>query len=178
MEKIRLHDLDFVPYISRQAIADRIEALAADIDRDYAGRMPTFVVVLNGAFMFGSDLIKACTVACEVYFVKLSSYQGTQSTGQIMHELDLSIDAAGRDIIIVEDIVDTGHTMHHYLEQLWSEGPNSIAVATMLVKREAMQHDLDLAYCGFEIKNRFVVGYGLDYEQRGRELDSIWVLAE
>lgn len=170
------HDLRFDLFISEAEIAARIAILAQTINQDYANQHPIFIGVLNGGFIFTADLVRACDLACEVHFVKLSSYEGMNSTGTIKTSLGLDVNIENRPIIIVEDIVDTGNTMHHFIANLKKEKPASIAIATLLLKPEALQHELQLDYVGFEIANKFVIGYGLDYDELGRNLKSIYQL--
>lgn len=174
---VTLLDKTFAPLISRSEIESRISELAAKISNDYQGRCPFFIVVLNGAFLFATELVKNIPLHCEISFVKLSSYAQTKSTGRIREIIGLEEKIEGRDVIIIEDIVDTGLTMAQLLKQVRAQLPQSIAVATLLHKPDALQTPIDLHYVGFEIENRFVVGYGLDYDGLGRNLDAIYVLA-
>lgn len=136
------------------------------------------IAVLNGSFMFASDLMKELTIACELSFVKLSSYQGVQSSGTILKMIGLSEEVRKREIIILEDIIDTGNTLHFLLEELKSLTPASVRVCTLLLKPAALKQAIHPAYTGFEIPNEFVVGYGLDYEELGRNLKDIYKLAD
>jgi hypoxanthine phosphoribosyltransferase len=176
MKQIR--DKSFVPFIESEALQARIKALAQEINNDYAGKKPLLIGVLNGSFMFIGDLFKSISIDCEVTFIRVSSYQSTESTGRVKHILGLKEDIQNRDIIIVEDIVDTGMTMQEILGQLASNKPASIKIMTMLFKPDTLKVPLKLDYVGFEIENKFVVGYGLDYDGLGRNLDAIYVLAE
>lgn len=173
---LTIHDKTFVPFISEAAIQDRVEALGQQISTAYADRCPLLVVVLNGAAIFGADLLKNITVPCEITFIRVASYQQTASTGELKQILGLSESIAGRDLIIVEDIVDTGLTMADVCRQMRLQDPAGIAIATLLFKPDALQEELELDYVGFEIENRFVVGYGLDYEGLGRNTKAIYVL--
>jgi hypoxanthine phosphoribosyltransferase len=175
---ITIRDKSFTPLISRSQVESRIGELAAKISSDYEGRCPLFIVVLNGAFVFATDLVKSVPLNCEITFVRLSSYIQTESAGQVRQIIGLEEKIAGRDVIIIEDIVDTGLTMEHLLHQIQQHQPQSIAVATLLYKPTALKTTLSLHYVGFEIENRFVVGYGLDYDGIGRNLDAIYVLAQ
>jgi hypoxanthine phosphoribosyltransferase len=175
---ITIHDKSFTPFISRAQIELRISELAAQISSDYEGRCPIFIVVLNGAFVFATELVKCVPLACEITFVRLSSYVHTESAGKVRQIIGLEEKIAGRDVVILEDIVDTGLTMKHLLHQVQELQPQSVAVATLLFKPTALKTDLSLEYIGFEIENRFVVGYGLDYDGIGRNLDAIYLLAQ
>lgn len=172
-----LHEKEFVPYLPADELSAAVQAVAARISADYAGRRPLFVAVLNGAFMFAADLLKHVTVDCEITFIRVASYEGTQSTGQLKELLGLHEDVRGRDVIIVEDIVDTGHTMHALLAQLAEQGPASLEIATLFYKPASLQHALKLRYVGREIPNDFIVGYGLDYDGLGRNLPDVYVAA-
>jgi hypoxanthine phosphoribosyltransferase len=182
MTPVTLHDKTFNTYLSEQAIQDRIRELAAQISADYAGKTgknaPLFIAILNGAFMFASDLFKGLTIDAEISFIKLASYSGTKSTGRVMTAIGLDQDLIGRDVIIIEDIVDTGKTLSEFLPQLQHNQPASLRIATLLHKPEATQFDLKLDYVGFSIPNKFVVGYGLDYDGLGRNLKEIYQLSE
>ncbi|RYY65259.1 MAG: hypoxanthine phosphoribosyltransferase [Chitinophagaceae bacterium] len=177
MAPIKLHDKTFDSYLSEDTIQNRIRELAAQIDRDYAGKRPLFIGILNGAFMFAADLFKNLTVEAEISFIKLASYSGTKSTGRVITAIGLDQDLIGRDVIVVEDIVDTGKTLAEFLPQLQHNQPASLRIATLLHKPEATQFDLTLDYVGFAIPNKFVVGYGLDYDGIGRNLREIYQLS-
>jgi hypoxanthine phosphoribosyltransferase len=174
---IQVLDKNFVPLLSKEVIENRIASIAAEIKKDYEGRSPVFIVVLNGAFLFASELLKRTPLTCEVTFIRLASYSKTESTGSVREIIGLENDIKGRDIIIIEDIVDTGLTMAQLLTQIQNLSPASIAIATLLHKPDALQTPIDIRYTGFNIDNKFVVGYGLDYDGIGRNLDSIYVLA-
>jgi hypoxanthine phosphoribosyltransferase len=175
---LTIRDKTFVPFIDAHTLQVRIAELAAQIDRDYADRCPLVVGVLNGAVLFTADLLKHINIDCEITFIRVSSYRHMASTGEVKQILGLSEAIAGRDVIVVEDIVDTGLTMAEVLRQLNAMQPASIAVATLLFKPAALKTPLHLDYVGFEIENRFVVGYGLDYDGLGRNTNQIYVLAE
>ncbi|GAB4094404.1 phosphoribosyltransferase [Flaviaesturariibacter terrae] len=177
MTPIKLHDKTFDSYLSEETIQSRIRELAAQIDRDYAGKRPLFIGILNGAFMFAADLFKNLTVEAEISFIKLASYSGTKSTGRVITAIGLDQDLIGRDVIVVEDIVDTGKTLAEFLPQFRHNQPASLRIATLLHKPEATQFDLTLDYVGFAIPNKFVVGYGLDYDGIGRNLREIYQLS-
>jgi hypoxanthine phosphoribosyltransferase len=171
---ITLHDCDFSTYICEEEIIARISMLAEQIDQDYANKKPLFLAVLNGSFMFASDLLKRVTIPCEIAFIRLSSYQDMHSTGKVKEILGLTEDVHNRHVVVLEDIVDTGHTVHNLLQQLSERGPASIEVATLLMKPECLQHKLDIKYVARAIPNDFVVGYGLDYNGIGRNLRDIY----
>jgi hypoxanthine phosphoribosyltransferase len=171
-----IKDKTFVPFIEKIPLETRIAELGQQLSMDYEDKFPLFVVVLNGSFMFAAELAKSLTIACEFTFVRVSSYHKTESTGQLREILGLNETIEGRNVVIVEDIVDTGLTMSELLFQLSVQRPNSIQVATMLFKPTALKTPLNVKYVGFEIENRFVVGYGLDYDNQGRNLDQIYVL--
>jgi hypoxanthine phosphoribosyltransferase len=177
-ETKKIGDLNFVPFLSSGQIQDRIRQIAAEINTDFEDDTPIFVPILNGAFMFAADLMKEITSPCEVSFVKLASYHGTRSTGEIEEILGLQSDIRGRQVILVEDIVDTGLTMDRLLKTFREFQPAGISVATLFVKPEALQVSLPLRYKGFEIPNKFIVGYGLDYNGLGRNSRDIYQKAD
>lgn len=166
----------FVPFITANAIQERIRELAEQINQEYTDKHPLFVVVLNGAFLFAADLMKQVTIPCEITFIRVASYAATASTGQLKQILGLNESIAGRDLIVVEDIVDTGLTICEVCDQLRAQGPTSVAIATLLFKPDALKKDLTLQYVGFAIENKFVLGYGLDYDGLGRNTPDILVL--
>lgn len=174
---LTIRDKTFIPFISAATIQERVRELAGQINEDYANKQPLIVVVLNGAFLFAADLMKQLTIPCEITFIRVASYTATESTGQVKQILGLSESLTGRDLIVVEDIVDTGLTISEVSNQLRATNPASIAIATLLFKPAALQQEMDLRYVGFEIENRFVVGYGLDYDGLGRNTPDILVLA-
>ena len=172
---ITIHNKAFQPYLPAAALAEAVADVAARISADYAGRRPLFVVVLTGGFMFASDLLKCYVGECEIVFIRVASYEGTASSGVVQEVLGLREDVQGRDLIIVEDIVDTGTTMHHLLPTLQAKGPASVEIATLFFKPESLKHELALRYVALEIPNDFVVGYGLDYDGLGRNLPDVYV---
>jgi hypoxanthine phosphoribosyltransferase len=171
---IRLHDKYFKMYLPERSILHKIEVMAARISHDFKGRQPVFLAVLNGSFMFASDLLKEISIPCELAFIRLASYQNLASTGQVQEVLGLQESLEGRDVVILEDIVDTGHTVTALRQRLEQQQPASLEVATLLLKPEALQHPLNPRYVGIEISNEFVVGYGLDYNGLGRNLRDIY----
>ena len=178
MEEVTYQGLTFVPYIRRDEIAKQVERLAQEIKRDYEGKNPLLLAVLNGAFVFAADLMRYLTIPCEISFVKLASYQGTTSTGRIKEVIGINEDLSGRHVIIVEDIVDTGLTMGRMVEALGTRKPASVAICPLLVKPDRLQVELDIRYCVMEIPNDFIVGYGLDYNGQGRNLRDIYTVVE
>ncbi|MBS1686411.1 MAG: hypoxanthine phosphoribosyltransferase [Bacteroidetes bacterium] len=175
MEKtITLGDKSFRLYITEQQILAAVKQIADKINTDYAGKTPLIVPILNGSFMFASDLVKELTCHCEISFIKASSYRGTASTGELTSLIGISEDVRGRDIILVEDIIDTGHTLAKIVPSTEALGPASIKVATLLFKPKALKTDLRIDYVGLEIPNEFIVGYGLDYDGLGRNLKEIY----
>ncbi|WP_442794276.1 hypoxanthine phosphoribosyltransferase [Pelobium manganitolerans] len=175
---IQIKNKSFETLIEYSMIEKRTRLIGIEINVDYEDKQPVFVGVLNGAFMFMADLMKEVKIPCEATFVKFASYHGgLKSSGQVTEHLALDIDLAGRHVIVVEDIVDTGQTLKHFLQQLTQLNPASVAIASLLVKPKALEVDLPaIDYVGFEIGNEFVVGYGLDYEGLGRNLCDIYRL--
>lgn len=178
MSPIKVHQRTFEPFILSDEISKRVKKIAEEVSNEYEGKNPLFLAVLNGAFIFAADLLREITFQSEISFVKVSSYAGTQSTGEIKELIGFTEDLEGRHIIVVEDIIDTGLSMQHILQQLHSLQPASVKVATLLVKREAMKVPVQVDYVGFEIESRFVLGYGLDYDGLGRNLCHIYVEKE
>jgi hypoxanthine phosphoribosyltransferase len=175
---IQIHDKTFIPFIKRDQIEGRIRELGIQISQDYQGKNPLFIVVLKGSFMFATDLIKACNLVSEIGFVRFKSYEGMNSTGEVKTIMDLDQDIKGRNIIIVEDIVTTGHTLNMYLSKLKSHKPASIKIASLLFKPDRLLHDIKVDYCGFVIEDKFVIGYGLDYDELGRSLPEVYILSD
>ena len=173
---MKIKDKEFAVFIDRQTIEKRVIELGQQISRDYEAKNPLFIAVLNGSFMFAADLMKHVSIPAEISFIKLNSYTKTHSTGKIKELVGLDENIFGRNLIIIEDIVDTGLTIHHMLEEFRDLGPKSIEVATLLHKPEATVKKLKLEYVGFEIPKKFVVGYGLDYDGQGRNLNDLYSL--
>lgn len=178
MSTIKLYDKLFEVSITREEIENEVKRVAAEINRDYKGRRPLLLGVLNGSFMFASDLMKNLDIECEISFVKLSSYQGTTTTGKVREVLGINESIAGRDIIIIEDIVDTGITMQSMLESLGTREPASISIASLFLKPARLKVPIDVKYSAFTIPDRFIVGYGLDYDNLGRNLPDIYEAVE
>lgn len=169
-------DKEFIPYLSEASIQEKIAALAIQLNKEYEGKRPIFLSILNGSFLFTADLFKQITIEAEVCFIKLASYKGTTSSGNVITAIGLDANVSGRDIIILEDIIDTGKTLHHFLPQLESSQPKSIKIAVLLNKKEALAYPVKIDYACFDIPNKFVVGYGLDYDGYGRNTSEIFQL--
>ncbi len=176
MSTIQVLDKTFEPYLKEAAIQEKITELAGQLNKDYAGKRPLFLSILNGSFLFTADLFKQVTIESEVSFIKLASYKGTSSTGNVITAIGLDTNVKDRHIIILEDIIDTGKTLHHYLPQLDSMQPASVKIAVLLNKKEALQYPVQVDYSCFDIPNKFVVGYGLDYDGLGRNSKDIYQL--
>lgn len=174
MDKVKIHDKTFELSIPNQEIMTVIERVAGEITADMKGTQPLFICVLNGSFIFASDLLKEITLPCEVSFVKMASYEGTDTTGEVKELIGFGEDITDRDIIVVEDIVDTGNTMEKIVRRLKESNVKSIQVATLFYKPAAYKKDIPLKYVGMEIPNDFIVGYGLDYDGLGRNLKDIY----
>lgn len=174
--KLQIADLEFEPMIPYERIQQRVAEIAQDINNDFEGKTPIFVGILNGSFMFASDLVKEITVPCEVTFTKLASYFGGLSqTRTIRDDFDLHVTIEGKDVILVEDIIDSGNTIKYLIEKLWVRNPASITVVTLLFKPDSVIHSIEeLKYVAFQVPNDFVVGYGLDYKELGRNLRGIY----
>ena len=168
MSNIKVLDKEFEPYLSEEIIQSKISELAVELNKEYAGKRPIFLSILNGSFLF--------TIEAEVCFIKLASYKGTTSSGNVITAIGLDANVSGRDIIILEDIIDTGKTLHHFLPQLESSHPASIKIAVLLNKTEALAYPVKVDYTCFDIPNKFVVGYGLDYDGYGRNTKAIYQL--
>jgi hypoxanthine phosphoribosyltransferase len=178
MQTVRVHDKLFKPYISAEQISAAVKKMAARIDADYAEKKPLFIAILNGSFIFAADLFKALTIPAEICFIKLASYKGTKSTGQVITSIGLDTELFDRDVIILEDIIDTGNTLNQFLPQLEHQQPKSLKICALLHKKEATVFPIQIDYLGFEIPDRFVVGYGLDYDGYGRNIGEIYQLNE
>jgi len=174
MQTITLGDRSFRLYITEVQIQQAVSKIADEINRDYRDKCPLIIPVLNGSFMFASDLMKMLSCQCEISFIKASSYQGTNTSGQLTSLIGINEDLSGRDIIILEDIIDTGHTLSRILPTINKLNPASVRVATLLFKPKALKVDTSIDYIGIEIANEFIVGYGLDYNGLGRNLKEIY----
>ena len=168
----------FQPYLKADQIHEQIGKLAAQINEDYKGKRPLFIAILNGSFMFAADLFKELTIDAEICFIKLASYKGTRSTGNVITSIGLDEPLKDRHVIIVEDIVDTGKTLHEFLPQLLNQQPASLKIAALLHKPTALVYPLTIDYLGFSVPNKFLLGYGLDYDGLGRNLKEIYQLVE
>ncbi|MBL7865377.1 MAG: hypoxanthine phosphoribosyltransferase [Cyclobacteriaceae bacterium] len=171
---MKIKDLEFKKFITADRIEKKVAALAKHIDKDYKDKSPVFLPVLNGSFMFAADLLKEVTIPCRVSFVKISSYAGTASTGQLKSLIGHDESLFGTDIIIVEDIVDTGLTLQKVSDELKGLGAKSVEAVSLLRKQPAREKNIDIKYIGFELEQEFVVGYGLDYDGLGRNLKDIY----
>jgi hypoxanthine phosphoribosyltransferase len=178
MSTIKVHDKTFDTFLSESAINEQVKRIAQEINTDYKGKTPLFIAILNGSFMFASDLFKELEIEAQVCFIKLASYQGVKSTGNVVTSIGLDVSLKDREVIVIEDIVDTGKTLHDFLPQIMDQHPSSLKIATLLHKPEALKYSLTIDYVGFSIPNKFVVGYGLDYDGLGRNLREIFQLAE
>ncbi len=176
MTSLKVHDKEFVPYINAKEIEEEVARVAAEINRDYEGKNPLFIAILNGAFIFAADLFKQINVEAEICFIKLASYKGVKSTGKVITAIGLDAEIYNRDIIIVEDIVDTGKTLSQFLPTLEHQHPASLKIAALLHKPSATVHEIKIDYLGFTIPDKFVLGYGLDYDGLGRNIKEIYQL--
>jgi hypoxanthine phosphoribosyltransferase len=176
MKTIKIKDKNFQVSITEEQIQDAVKNVAERINWDLAGKDPLFLVVLNGAFMFAADLMKHVNIPSEITFIKLSSYEGTQSTGVVKEIFGLNESVVGRTVVVVEDIVDTGFTMEKIINSLKNRGATDIRVATFFLKPESLQREVPLNYVALQIPNDFIVGYGLDYDGYGRNLKEIYTL--
>ena len=164
--------------MTAEAINERIRKIAEQINEDYDGKSPLFIAILNGSFMFASDLFKAISIEAEICFIKLASYKGTKSSGHVITAIGLDIDLIGRHVVVLEDIVDTGKTLSEFLPQLEHQQPASMRIAALLHKPEATVYPITVDYLGFSVPNKFLLGYGLDYDGLGRNIPSIYKLVE
>src|ERR1700730_2851659 len=178
MALIRVNNKNFEPYLTAAEIGSAIQKLADQLNKDYAGKRPLFIAILNGSFMFASDLFKKLTIEAEICFIKLASYRGTKSSGHVVTAIGLDIDLIHRHVVIIEDIVDTGKTLEQFLPQLNYQQPSSLKICALLHKPEATVYPIKIDYLGFSIPNKFVVGYGLDYDGLGRNIPEIYKLVE
>jgi hypoxanthine phosphoribosyltransferase len=177
MPTIQLHDKSFEIYLSEQEIQGKVREIAGRLNEDYKKKRPLFIAILNGSFMFAADLFKYLSIDAEICFIKLASYRGMKSSGHVITAIGLDVDLYDRDVVILEDIVDTGKTLNEFLPKLDHQQPKSLKIAALLHKPEATQFELKIDYVGFSIPNKFVVGYGLDYDGLGRNFKEIYQLA-
>lgn len=178
MSVIQVNDKKFTPYLTAAQIDEQIKRLGIEISRDYEGKRPLFIAILNGSFMFASDLFKELTIEAEISFIKLASYKGTKSTGRVITSIGLDESLKGRHVLVLEDIVDTGKTLHEFLPQLRDLQPETLKIVSLLHKPEALVHDIQIDYLGFSVPDKFLLGYGLDYDGLARNLKEIYQLTE
>ena len=171
-------DKNFEVFLSAEELNSVVSQMAAQIEKNYAGRRPYFLIMMTGAFVFASDLLRAMKSPVEMAIVKYSSYDGMSSTGEVKRQLKVPEEIRGRDVIVLEDIVDTGTTMHAFMKELQTYSPKTVALASLLTKSEVLQGKVKIDYLGKDIPNKFVVGYGLDYDGYGRNLPAIYALSE
>lgn len=175
---IQVLDKKFVPFLTAAMLHKRVKEIATEINRDYEGKNPLFIAVLNGSFMFASDLMKEISIQTAISFIKLASYKGTTSTGHVITAIGLEEALTNRHVVLIEDIIDTGKTLHAFLPQLLQQQPASIKIVTLLSKPTALKYPIHADYVGFAIPNKFVVGYGLDYDGAGRNIAEIYQLED
>jgi len=174
MSTIKVHDKEFEIYLTEAEILEKVKIIAEAINKDYHGRRPLFIAILNGSFIFAADLFKYLTIDTEISFIKLASYKGMKSTGHVVTSIGLDADLFEKDVIILEDIVDTGKTLYNFLPRLRDHHPASLKIAALLHKPEATKFPMTIDYTGFSIPDKFVIGYGLDYDGLGRNLREIY----
>lgn len=178
MESIVVHGKTFVPYISAEEIQAKCFEIAVKINNDYRDEKPLFIAILNGSFLFAADMFRHIDLEAEISFIKLVSYKGTTSTGNVVTAIGLDERVKDRHVIIIEDILDTGRTLYQFLPELYNQNPKSLKIATLLTKPSARLFDVQPDYLGFEIPDKFVLGYGLDFDGLGRNIPSIYQLQE
>ncbi len=178
MENVTVRDRKFTVSITEETIKRRVAEVAAQISKDLEGKRPLFLAVLNGSFIFAADLMRGITIPCEITFMRVSSYEGTSSTGTVQQLIGLKEEIKGRTVVIIEDIIDSGLTMKNLLETLSDKQPAEVRIASLLVKPGNLKVKLDVPYCCFEIPNDFIVGYGLDYDGEGRNLPHIYTVVD
>ncbi len=178
VQKVKVHDLYFEKYIDGEKILARVQEMGNHLNGNFSDKKPIFLGILNGCFMFMSDIVRACDFECEMSFVKISSYLGTKSTNKINTLIGLNESLKGRHVIIAEDIIDSGKTIYHLIDTLNEMGVASITIVTLLLKPDAVQFKFPIDLVGFEIPNDFVIGYGLDYDGLGRNLKDIYSLVK
>lgn len=178
METIRVHDKTFEPFLSAKDIQEKVDAIASSLERDYADKNPIFVAILNGSFIFAADLFRKLKMPAEICFIRLASYKGTRSTGNVISSIGLEVDIYQRHVIILEDIIDTGRTLSQFLPKLEHQQPASLKIVALLHKPQATIFPIEIHYLGFTVPDKFVVGYGLDYDGHGRNIPAIFQLVE
>ena len=178
MQELLVHNKIFVPYLSQEEIEDAVKKLADKINIDYANECPLFIAILNGSFMFAAELFKSINIPSEICFIKLASYKGTTSSGHVITPIGLDTEIKNKHVIILEDILDTGKTLSQFLPQIKNQNPRSLKIAALLHKPEATIHQVELDYNCFKIPNKFVIGFGLDYNGLGRNIPAVYQLKE
>ncbi len=178
MDKVKILDKSFGIFIDENTIKSKITELGKQISSDFENKSPIFLSILNGSFMFASDLLKETNIDCKISFLKMASYLGTTTSGTVKQLIGLNEDIKGKPVIVLEDIVDTGITIENIIKQLQAYEPSEIHIATLLFKPEAYKKDIKIDYVGFEIPNKFIVGYGLDYDGFGRNLKHIYQITD
>lgn len=178
MKTVTAHDLSFELLITEAQIQERVQAIGKALTAKFEGKKPIFIGILNGAFIYMADLMRACEMDCELAFIQLASYEGLASSGEIKTVMDLNVEVKNRHVIIAEDIIDTGNTLNQFIPSLEKLEPASITLTTLLLKPDALQHPLNIHHTGFEIPNLFVIGYGLDYDNLGRNWRGIYQLSD
>ena len=178
MEIVQVLDKKFSLYISKEQIRERVKEVAAEIEKDLKDKNPLFLVILNGSFVFGADLVREMNFPCEITFIRMSSYEGTSTTGEVKQVIGLRESIEGRTVVVVEDIIDTGYTMKEMLRILTEKNPEDIYVTSLFVKPDNLKVDVKIDYRCFDIDNDFIVGYGLDYDHYGRNLPDIYKVVE
>lgn len=178
MAIITVKDKQFQPYLSVKEIDEAVTKVANQINEEFKGQKVLFIAILNGSFMFASDLLKKVNVECEISFVKIASYSGTKSTGKVKKIIGLMQSLEDRNVVVIEDIIDTGNTLDKLLPTLIAEEPKNLKLCTLLFKPDAFKADFDIHYIGKEIPNKFILGYGLDYDELGRNLEEIYQIIE
>ncbi|HHB52722.1 MAG TPA: hypoxanthine phosphoribosyltransferase [Saprospiraceae bacterium] len=177
-KKVTIDDMTFVKMIEKDILKQKVKELAERINDEYAGEFIEIIVVLKGAFIFASDLIRNLTVDHAIHFVQFSSYSGTKSTNEIKEKLSVNFDVKGKNILIIEDIIDTGNTLNYFIEKLRKKHPKSLQIAALLFKPNAFKHDFPVKFKAFDIDDKFVIGYGLDLDEKARHLKHIYQLEE
>jgi len=175
---VKVHDKVFRIYLPAATIRDRITEMARQLSGDLKDANPLFIAVLNGAFIFAADLFRHLSIDAEISFIKLVSYKGTRSSGHVVTAIGLDMDLYDRTVVILEDIVDTGKTLHEFLPQVLHQQPRRLLVTSLLTKPQAMTYPIKIDYLGFSVPNKFLLGYGLDYDGHGRNLADIYQLVE
>lgn len=178
LANIQVRDKKFTPYISSNEIQQRVTAMAKDINADLKDKNPLFIGILNGAFIFAADLFRQLTIEAEISFIKLVSYKGTRSSGHVITSIGLDTELYDRTVVILEDIVDTGRTLHEFLPQVLHQHPRRLLITSLLSKPDVLEYPIHIDYLGFSVPNKFILGYGLDYDGLGRNLPDIYQLVE